>query len=57
METKSADAFTEQKLRDLLGDVIEAAEAVVNAWERGDLAGAVNRLELTADNARDWLQE
>lgn len=36
---------------------IDAAQAVVDNWERGDLAGAVNVLEDWATNAADLLPD
>ena len=36
---------------------IEATERVINCWQRGDLAGAVNQLEDWAVQAADYLDD
>lgn len=36
-------------------EMLQAADAVVNAWESGDLAGAVNELRITAETIRNEL--
>lgn len=44
------------KEHDALLDMLDAANAVVNAWESGDLAGAVNELRITAEAIRVQLE-
>lgn len=39
-----------------LHNLIEASKSVVENWERGDLAGAVNTLEATALTAEQVLE-
>ncbi len=52
-EESSADCLPEpvQDLIDALEQQTEAARAVIDSWERGDLAGAVHGLEMTLDDA------
>lgn len=40
---------------DAMLEMLQAADAVVNAWESGDLAGAVNELRITAETIRNEL--
>lgn len=44
------------ELRAELRSMIDASALVVNRWESGDLAGAVNNLEGSADSARELLK-
>ena len=44
-----------QRLHGVAVALIDAARSVVNAWERGDLAGAVNKLEAVAYHACDLI--
>ena len=52
-EESSADRLPQsvQNLIDALEDQTDAARAVIESWERGDLAGAVHGLELSLDGA------
>lgn len=46
-----------EKLARQLRYMIDSADAVVAAWESGDLAGAVNVLDGSAEEARGILAE
>jgi hypothetical protein len=52
-EENSTDCRLEaaQDLIDALEQQTEAARAVIDSWEQGDLAGAVHGLELSLDEA------
>lgn len=46
---------TSDEVFNRMHDLVRAAEAVVQNWERGDLAGAVNVLEATAEDVAKLL--
>jgi hypothetical protein len=52
--------MTEQQVATALAHLktlVASAKAVVQNWERGDLAGAVNILEADADAAEEFIKE
>ncbi|MGA8499748.1 MAG: hypothetical protein WB764_29995 [Xanthobacteraceae bacterium] len=53
-EAKASDEVA--RLRTITSDLIEAAQAVIDNWERGDLAGAVRGLDAAIREARDELE-
>lgn len=57
--TKAKHSIVEQnkKLRAALHEMVAASQDVVAAWERGDLAGAVNLLECASVEATALLDE
>lgn len=48
---------TTQELVAVLLGIADAAQAVVDRWERGDLAGAVNNLEGWIDDAHQAVEK
>ena len=50
--TRSYTAESLLALEALHAELVRAAEAVLAAWERGDLAGAVRRLDQAVTNAK-----
>ena len=46
------DALARGKVNVAVSDLLAAVDQVVANWESGDLAGAVNRLRLSADDLR-----
>jgi len=57
VELLERKAEQNNKLRSALSEMVQASECVVAAWERGDLAGAVNFLECASEEAVELLEQ
>lgn len=55
-DTKQLSAARIKEMTALLQALTASAQTVVDSWERGDLAGAVNALEADASDAAEFLE-